>query len=231
MALEGTIWIYCFFCGLATAVLIANRSRVSVLLSPVLAGSAISTTYEDDNNKGDKNAVYSAVYRGYPLAIALGWLTTALAAISYIVLTQKEAIGTYSIPDLALFTLLNGALEQFMFIGWFLLGCLLAKSLGAKASWQIFGLGFFIYSMYSGFIHALFWTTVWPAHLLNFIVIRVCFLTLMSISWMWLFWRYRAVGPIICMHMVIDFFTIGHLHFNWFDAYHLNSLMAYIQGF
>jgi hypothetical protein len=46
-------------------------------------------------------------------------------------------------------------------------------------------------------------------------------LLIMSLVWMWLFWRYRTVVAIMAMHMVIDFLTIGHLNFPWFEPHQL----------
>jgi hypothetical protein len=187
-------------------------------MSPVLASStdssSLATAAEETN---------PVLKDGYGLAIALGWGTTLLAAVGYILLTQRDAVGAYHIQDLIVFTLFNGPLEQLMFIGWFLLGCLVARAMGVRSTWKIFGLGFLTYSIYSGFIHALFWVAVLPTHQVSeFVFIRIGLLTVMSLSWMWLFWRYRAIGTIICMHMVIDFLTIGHLHFHWFDSYQLS---------
>lgn len=48
-------------------------------------------------------------------------------------------------------------------------------------------------------------------------------LATMSLVWMWLAWRYRAIVAIITMHMAIDFLTTGHLHFTWFEPFQLIS--------
>ena len=206
MAIETSLWIYWLLCGVAATVLFFNRQDIPVLLSP-------------------NSAAAPPRQKGYWGAVALGWSATFLAATGYILLTKKEILGAYQLPDLATFTLFNGILEQLMFVFWFLGGCLVGKRLGIQSGWKIFGLGFLGYSIYSGFIHALFWVSILPSHdISDFAIVRVGLLLLMSLSWMWLFWRYRAISAIICMHIVIDFLTIGHLHFTWFDSYQLALL-------
>jgi hypothetical protein len=196
MAIEGQIWIYWLMCGVATTLLVLNRQQISSLLSPELA--------------------LPQPRPGYRWALILGWIATLLAAMAYVLLTHKQVAGTYRIQDLVLFASLNGALEQLMFIGWFLLGCWIAHRLNIKLSWQMFGLGFFSYAIYSGAIHALFWVKVLPAH--EPAVIMPFLLVGMSLAWMWLFWRYRAIVTIVAMHIAIDFLTVGHLHFPWFES-------------
>ena len=51
-------------------------------------------------------------------------------------------------------------------------------------------------------------------------------LAAMSLVWMWLAWRYRAIVAIIAMHMAIDFLTAGHLHFTWFEPFQLMVLLS-----
>jgi chlorophyllide a hydrolase len=199
MAIEMSIWIYWLACGLATILLLINRQSIPKLLSPFL-----------DSPQRQK---------GYSLALILGWSATLLAAFGYVLLTRKEVSGSYQIQDLLLFSLLNGILEQLMFVFWFLLGCWIGKQLGIQSPWKNFGLGFLSYSIYSGAIHALFWFKVLPAHQPSLVMPFILFI--MSLVWMWLFWRYRAVVAIIAMHMVIDFLTIGHLNFPWFEPYQL----------
>jgi chlorophyllide a hydrolase len=200
MAIEMSVWIYWLACGLATILMLINQQSISILFSPCL----------DSPQR----------QQGYSLALILGWLATLLAAVGYVLLTRKDVEGSYQIQDLLVFSLLNGILEQLMFVFWFLLGCLLGNKLGIQSSWKIFGLGFLSYSVYSGAIHGLFWVTVLPSHQ-SVDVIRLGLLMMMSIAWMWLFWRYRAVVAIIAMHMAIDFLTIGHLNFAWFEPYQL----------
>lgn len=200
MAIEGMVWIYWLTCGVVTALLLLNRQQIPNLLSPALA--------------------LSEPREGYWLSISLGWVATLLAAVTYILFTHKEAPGTYHLSDLIGFSLLNGVLEQLMFVFWFLLGCWVGRLLKLQHSWQIFGLGFFSYSIYSGLIHGLFWVAVLPFHqIIDALGIRLGLLLVMSFLWMWLFWRYRAIVAIIAMHIVVDLLTIGHLHFPWFEAY------------
>lgn len=215
MALETSLWVYWLLCSLAAVVLVANWPKIPLLLSP-----ALSPTLEVESSE-----IETAKNRGYFLAVALGWVATLLAAVGYVVLTRKDILGAYQIPDLTVFALLNGSLEQLMFIFWFLLGCAIAKYFRVCSNWKIFGLGFLSYSIYSGFIHGLFWVTVLPSHQ-AVDVVRLGLLLLMSLSWMWLFWRYKALVAIICMHMVIDFITVGHLHFTWFDSYQLTAFLG-----
>ena len=201
MAIETNIWIYWFFCAIATFLVISKRSFVYELLSP-----------DSDSSHKKKN---------YRISLFLGWMLTFLASAIYILFTVKKETGLYELPDLISFSLLNGVLEQFMFIFWFLIGCYLAQQKFPQHSIAIFILGYIGYFIYSGLIHPLFWFQVLPAH--EPFTPMVLILPFMSIFWMWLFWRYRAVIAIVAMHIMIDFLTIGHLHFTWFEP--LQSLI------
>jgi hypothetical protein len=75
---------------------------------------------------------------------------------------------------------------------------------------MIFVGGYLSYFIYSGAIHGLFWFQLWPEH---DPFMPVALFALMSFFWMWLFWRYKAVLAIVAMHVVIDFLTVGYLHF------------------
>jgi chlorophyllide a hydrolase len=207
--IETPVWLYWLVCGVATSVLVLKRQQIPYLLSPDLKSSQPQ--------------------KGYVPTIVLGWIVTLAAAIAYAVLTQKQASGSYHIPDLLIFSLLNGILEQLMFVFWFLAGCWIANRLNIQSSWMIFGFGFFSYSIYSGLIHGLFWVSVLPLHqAIGNIGIRLSLLLVMSLLWMWLFWRYRALVAIIAMHSVIDFLSIGHLHFHWFEPYQLAGWFTYV---
>jgi hypothetical protein len=207
--IETPVWLYWLVCGVATAVLVLKWQQIPNLLSPDLKSPQPQ--------------------KGYGPAIVLGWITTLAAAVVYVVFTQKQASGSYHIPDLLVFSLLNGILEQLMFVFWFLAGCWLANRLNIQSGWKLFGVGYLSYSIYSGLIHGLFWVSVLPLHqILGNIGIRLGLLSLMSLLWMWLFWRYRALVAIIAMHSVIDFLSIGHLHFPWFEPYQLASWAVYV---
>jgi hypothetical protein len=158
--------------------------------------------------------------KNYTIALTLGWITTLLAATVYILFTRKYETGAYEIPDLLMFAFSNGVLEQFMFIFWLLLGCYIGKRYAPNSPKLIFTFGYISYAIFSGLIHAFFWTTVLPRHEPVSAIMAVA-LSIMSLVWMWLFWRYRAVIAIIAMHIVIDFLMIGHLHFNWFESFQL----------
>ncbi|MEO1403570.1 MAG: hypothetical protein AAFV72_20310, partial [Cyanobacteria bacterium J06635_1] len=127
--------------------------------------------------------------------------------------------GPYELTDLTLFSIANGVLEQLMFVFWFLVGSYLGGRLFPKQPLRSFGMGYLSYVIYSGLIHPLFWVRVLPSHEPFLPMIGI--LPLMSLFWMWLLWRYRAVTAIVAMHIVIDFLTIGHLHFPWFEALYL----------
>lgn len=149
--------------------------------------------------------------------LILGWVSTFIASAIYILFTVKKETGSYQLADLISFSLLNGILEQFMFVFWFLGGCYLAQRKFPKHSIVIFIFGYIGYFMYSGAIHPLFWFQVLPAH--EPFMPMAFILPFMSLFWMWLFWRYRAILAIATMHIAIDFLTVGHLHFNWFESW------------
>lgn len=196
MAIEASVWLYWLACSGIGALLLVNWHKIPNLLSS-----------EWNSDKGRE---------GSALALAWGWGATLVAAIAYILLTQKQSAGYYHLQDLLIFSFLNGSLEQLMFISWFLLGCWLGNQWGNQSPSRIFGLGFLSYALYSAAIHALFWVNVSPDHQPAPVI--PIFFILMSLGWMWLFWRYRAILTIIAMHMVIDFLTVGHLHFSWFQS-------------
>ena len=201
MAIETNIWIYWFVCAIGTLLIIYNRQLVNTLLSP-----ALKYPYKDHNKT---------------LFLILGWIFTFLASAIYILFTVKKEAGTYELADLISFAFLNGILEQFMFVFWFLLGCYLARQKLPQYSILVFILGYLSYFIFSGGIHFLFWFQVLPEHDPFTPVVPI--LSVMSFFWMWLFWRYRAMMAIITMHIALDFFSIGHLHFNWFESWQLVS--------
>lgn len=194
MNIEISIWIYWLFCTIATLLILANKSFAYSLLSP------------------EANASHQK--KGYTTFLLLGWGTTLFAAIVYILFTVKNETGPYELPDLISFSFLNGVLEQFMFIFWFLFGCYFAQKKFPKQSISIFILGYITYCLYSGLVHPFFWFEVLPDH--DPFTLMALILPFMSAFWMWLLWRYKAVVAIIAMHIVIDFLTVGHLHFTWF---------------
>ena len=209
MAIETNIWIYWFFGAIATILVISNRKFVAPLLSPSL-------------NSPQKN-------KNYRIYLILGWISTLIAATGYILFTRKYETGAYEIPELLVFSFSNGVLEQFLFIFWLLLGCYLGKLYAPKSPWLIFTCGYISYAIFSGLIHAFFWTTVLPRHEPVSVIMAIT-LSIMSLVWMWLFWRYQAVGAIIAMHIVIDFLMIGHLHFTWFEPIQLISSIPVLNN-
>ena len=199
MAIETNIWIYWFFCAIATFWVISNQKFAYTLLSPAL------NSPQKEQNK--------------TIFLILGWVGTFLASAIYILFTVKTKTGAYELPDLISFSILNGVLEQFMFVFWFLIGCYLAQKKFSSHSILIFVLGYLSYFLYSGAIHPLFWFQVLPEH--EPFLPMLFILPLMSFFWMWLFWRYQAIVAIIAMHIAIDFLTVGHLHFPWFESWQL----------
>ena len=206
MAIEINVWIYWLCCAIAMLLIVTQKQKFTI---PLLSPQASSSTNG----------------QGYSIALSMGWITTILAAMGYILFTRKHETGDYEIPDLLVFSFSNGILEQFMFMFWLLIGCYLGKLYAPKSPKIIFTFGFIVYAIFSGLIHAFFWTTVLPAHE-PVSVFMALVLTMMSWAWMWLFWRYQAVFAIISMHIFIDFFMIGHLHFTWFEP-----LQAFIQTY
>lgn len=197
MAIESIVWIYWTFCLALTALMISNRTFIYGLLSP-----ASGLAYRD---------------KGYPISLILGWLATLATSIAYVLFTRKYETGAYEITDLIAFSFSNGILEQCMFIFWFLLGCYIGKTLAPTRPRIIFASGYIIYAIFSGLVHGLFWIQVLPAHK-PVSVLMALLLSIMSLLWMWLVWRYRALVAIIAMHIAIDFLTIGHLNFHWFES-------------
>jgi chlorophyllide a hydrolase len=200
VAIETSIWIYWGCCLLAAGFLVAKRNAVQCLLGP-----------------GPK---LSSKSKGYWRSLLTGWALTLLAAASYVVFTRKSETGTYSIVDLSTFAILNGVLEQLMFIFWFLCGCYVARLAAPAREKFVFALGYSSYFTFSGLIHGVYWVKVLPAHV-PVTLLMVLLLAATSLAWMWAYWRYRAVGAIIAMHIVMDFLMIGHLHSNWFEPFQL----------
>jgi chlorophyllide a hydrolase len=200
MAIDTEIWIYWGFCAIATILVVVNHQFVyEVLLSP-----------EVDESRHNS---------GYKLALGLGWGMTLVASVIYVLFTTKYETGGYQLPDLIAFAIFNGILEQFMFVLWFLAGCYLGCKLFPKHPLRIFVSGYLSYAIYSGLIHVFFWVPVLPSH--EPFAPMIAILPFMSVFWMWLLWKYRAVVSIMAMHIAIDFITIGHLHFHWFESIQL----------
>lgn len=192
MNIEVSIWIYWVFCTIAMFLIIQNKAiLVPSLLSPYA------------NN--------SATKRNYQYTIGLGWFTTLISAIGYILFSYKTEIGSYHVLDRLIFSVFNGILEQFMFLFWMLVGCYLAKQWFAHRPRLVFISGYLSFAVFSGFIHALFWKSVLPHHEPNTFII-ITMLSIMSLVWMWLFWRYKSIIPIMTMHVCLDWIMISHLH-------------------
>lgn len=200
MAIEASVWIYWGCCLIAASLVVAQRGSAEQLLGPRLESPL------------DKH--------GYKTALSFGWVLTLMTAFSYVLFTRKFETGPYSIGDIVTFSLLNGVLEQFMFIFWFLCGCYLGKLAAPANEKWVFASGYLGYFCFSGPIHAFFWVAVLPAHL-PVTSLMVSLLAATSLAWMWAFWRYRAVGAIVAMHAVMDFLMIGHLHTKWFEPHQL----------
>ncbi|MBW4430922.1 MAG: hypothetical protein KME28_04075 [Pelatocladus maniniholoensis HA4357-MV3] len=203
MVIKTSICIYWLFCFIAMMLIITNRKYIYSLLNP---------SFESPDKE-----------KGYKVSLLLGWIVTLAASGAYISFTRKYETGNYEIIDLIVFSVFNGILEQFMFIFWFFLGCYIGKIISSSNNKLIFTLGYISYAMFSGIIHALFWIKVLPSHEPAIIIMPV-FLSIMSLVWMWLVWRYRAVMAIIIMHMFIDFITVGHLNFAWFESFQIIGL-------
>jgi chlorophyllide a hydrolase len=197
MNIEWSIWIYWGLCLVATLTVAAHRRVANGLLWPPSSSATVR--------------------RGYRRSLALAWALTVLTAGAYVLLTHKLQTGPYTMADLIAFALLNGVLEQLMFIFWFLAGCWLAKSWRAKRPRAQFFVGYLTFAVYSGLIHAWFWIKVLPPHVPAGAVV-VPALSLMSLSWMWLLWRYRAIIAIVAMHVALDFVMVGYLHSHWFEV-------------
>ena len=195
MAIEINIWIYWLFCTLAMLSVILNKNFVYSLLR--------------------SNSSYPQKDGNYINLLIGGWITTFLASISYVIFTSKNAAGTYQISDLLAFSVLNGILEQFMFVFWFLIGCYLARLRTSKNSSYVFIWGYVCFFIFAGFIHAFFWIKVLPKHKPATAII-IPLLSIMSYFWMRIYWQFKKIMPTIFMHIFVDFITIGHLHFSWF---------------
>jgi hypothetical protein len=196
MVIETSVWIYWCFCLIAAALVISNRESISALLSP-------------DSCSRRPN-------KGRLISIALAWIASMLTVAAYILFTQKLADGSYRLTDVVVFALLNGILEQFMFVFWFLLGCWLMRKVTRRPLLVFLG-GYFAFVAYSGPIHILFWFKILPQNVPAAAPMAVLFTT-MSLLWMWVFWRYRGLASVISMHIVIDFLMTSHLHSDFFAA-------------
>ena len=133
MAIETNIWIYWLFCAIATIAIVKNREFVEPLLSPSL------------------NSPQKA--QNYKISLIVGWIITLMATIAYILFTRKYETGAYEIPDLLVFSVCNGVLEQFMFIFWLLLGCYVGKLYAPNIPKLIFTFGYISHAIFSGIIH------------------------------------------------------------------------------
>jgi hypothetical protein len=175
-------------------VIVFKRQSLSALLSPVSASANIT----------------------YWTWFGLAWTATLLAAGGYMLSARKVEVGNYGVADILLFSVLNGVLEQFMFVFWFLLGCWVTR-LATRNSAIIFTAGLFAVLIYSAVIHQLFWVKVLPAHAPTG-TLWLSILSVMSLLWMWVFWRYRRLIAIIAMHIVLDFLMISYLNSHWLNA-------------
>ncbi len=194
MAIEWPIGQYWLVCAAVAVLLLWRWPVILSLLSP-----------KPSSAQGEERAL-----------LIIGWTSTSLAALNYVMHTQKLAPGSYSLPDLVVFSLCNGCLDQMMSLAWFSLGSALGLRWGWSDPVQRFGIGFCSYALYTAGIRVAFWVNVLPLHRPDPSV--PIGLMVMSLVWMVIIWRYRAVLPVMAMHGVVDFITIGHLHFDWFGS-------------
>lgn len=195
IAIEAPFWIYWLLCGVICSFLIRHH-RFWLGLLP--SGAELRAG------------------QGYQVAVISAWAMTLITGIYYVLTIQKQGQGSYQLIDLILFSGLNGSVEQGMFIFWFLLGVYGADQIRMTRSALRFTAGFISYSIYSGAIHAGFWSRFLPEHTCAGPILITCFL-MMSLTWMVLLWRYTAILSLILMHGVIDFITVGHLQFDGFN--------------
>mmetsp|Transcript_53935 Transcript_53935/g.150009 ORF Transcript_53935/g.150009 Transcript_53935/m.150009 type:complete len:241 (-) Transcript_53935:244-966(-) len=117
----------------------------------------------------------------------------------------------FSIFSAAVFVVMNGVFETFLFWLFFDAGVALGAWLGGGRALR-FSVGFLGFFIYSGLVHALMWEKVFPFHLtarfpgtrrISFKVAIVS-LTFMSFSWFWLYFAFEDRWSFVLLHMLTD---------------------------
>lgn len=112
----------------------------------------------------------------------------------------------------AAFTVMNGIFESFLFFAVFDAGVALGRLAGAGPR-LAFSLGFLLFCVYSGVVHAKMWEQkVLPFHLASRNPSRkrsprafnIAGLTLMSFCWFVLYSEFEGALSVIALHMLVD---------------------------
>ena len=146
----------------------------------------------------------------FPL-MAAALAVTILQQVLYFKRTTT-AERPLSLFALVVFPVVNGVLETFLFFLAFDTGVHLAPSPAAQ-----FLSGFLVFSLYSGLIRAFMWDKlVFPKHINKTSPISLGLmlegLTLMSFTWMLLYFKYRAVKCVILLHILTDICACLAIH-------------------
>jgi hypothetical protein len=124
-----------------------------------------------------------------------------------------------NIPTLIVFSIGNGVAETFMFYACFKFGMLIAGK-ATENPWVLFIAGFFCFMIYSGIIHAFFWLSILPEHVVQTSPYKPFFMPvqlLIATSWALSFFWYRDIRTVIFLHALVDLTMASCVKFSMFN--------------
>jgi hypothetical protein len=117
------------------------------------------------------------------------------------------------------FSIGNGVAETFMFYAMFRAGAFLASRVTGN-EWAQFIAGFFLFMIYSGLIHGLFWINILPEHVVQTSPYKPFFMPvqlLIAGSWALNFFWYRDIHTVIFLHALVDLTMAWNVKFALFN--------------
>jgi chlorophyllide a hydrolase len=115
----------------------------------------------------------------------------------------------------------NGVFETFIFLIMFQWGEKFAGNFTTAKPILFLG-GFLFFTIFSGFIHGIFWINEFPQHMIDaslrspiqglFIPIQV----MLALSWSLLYFLYRDIWGVVILHIIVDTSVIYCIHYSLF---------------
>lgn len=153
---------------------------------------------------------------------------TLLLVASLMIIALNAWVYSHSTTDggraldpltVLVFSIGNGVAETFMFYAMFRLGSLAASKVTGNA-WVQFAAGFFLFMIYSGLIHGLFWINILPEHVVQTSPYKPFFMPvqlLIAGSWALNFCWYRDIRTVIFLHALVDLTMVWNVKFSLFN--------------
>ena len=154
------------------------------------------------------------------------WLIIAMAAVvlfNMVIYSNSTTYGTRTLDPLTLivFSIGNGIAETLIFFSFFKLAETLVGKVVQKP-WVLFLTGLFVFMIYSGLIHGLFWIEILPEHIVDTpenAIYRSFFMPtqiMLALGWSLCFFWYRDLYSIFLFHGLVDATMVYCVRFSFF---------------